>query len=77
MSDVITYRGHLISVKPIPVGADRWSASYTVRLGSTVIQRSNDVPVQNVPQLAESAAFIVAIQYVEDLVKRANESTFP
>jgi hypothetical protein len=77
MSDVVPYRGHTISVNSIFVGADRWGASYTVRNGSKMIQRSNDVPFQSSPQLAESAAFVIAIQYVEDLVKHAQSSIFP
>jgi len=71
MSDVVTFLGHTISVNSIPIGADRWSASYTVRDSATVIQRSSNVPFQNSPQLAKSAAFLVAIQYVEGLVKHA------
>jgi hypothetical protein len=72
MSDVVTFRGLTISVDSIPVGSNCWSASYTVRDRAAVIQRSSDIPFQNCPQLAKSAAFIVAIQYVEDRLKRTH-----
>jgi len=70
MSDVVIFRGYTITVNSVSVDADRWSASYTVRDSAALIQRSSDIPFQDSPLLAKSAAVIVAIQYVEDWLKR-------
>jgi hypothetical protein len=70
MLEIVTFRGHTISTLSLLVGDRRWQASYMVCRFGERIRNSSETPLQSSKELAESAAIILAIQYVEDRLKR-------
>ncbi|MDB5760177.1 MAG: hypothetical protein JWM30_3466 [Burkholderia sp.] len=70
MLEIVTFRGHTISALSTLVGDGRWRASYTVCRYGERIRISSEAPFQSSRELAESAAILLAIQYVEDRLRR-------
>ena len=66
MINVVTFRGHTISALPYLLGDRLWGATYTVCLRGEVVCNSNDAPLQSTAGLAQSAAVLTAIRYIED-----------
>ena len=66
MLHIISFRDYTISARSVLVGDGRWSGSYTVCERGEMIYNSSEVPLQKFRELAESAAILVGIQYVEE-----------
>jgi len=66
MLHIVTFRSYTISAHSVLVGDGRWSGSYMVCNHGERIRNSSEVPFQRSRELAESAAILLAIQYVEE-----------
>lgn len=66
MLQILNFRGHTISVLSVLVGDGRWGASYMVCKRGERIQNSSETPIQSSYELAESAAILLAMQFVEE-----------
>jgi hypothetical protein len=71
MLEIVSFRGHTISALSILVGDGRWGASYTICARGERIRNSSEIPLQSSQELAESAAILLAIQYVEERLTMA------
>lgn len=66
MLNIITFREYTISAIPVPIVNGRWSARYTICRCGEIVRNSSEIPPQSSSQFAESAAILLAIQYVEE-----------
>jgi hypothetical protein len=66
MLEIVTFRGHTISALSNLVGDGRWGSSYTICKRGERIRNSSEIPCQGSRELAESAAILLAMQYVEE-----------
>jgi hypothetical protein len=66
MLQIVTFRDHTISALPIPVGNGRWGASYMICNCGKRVRSSSEIPTQSSYELAERAALLLAMQYVEE-----------
>jgi hypothetical protein len=74
MLHIVTFRDYTISARSVLVGDGRWSGSYTVCERGKLIRNSSEVPVQRFRELAESAAILLAVQYVEKRLASAQHA---
>ena len=67
MLEIIAFRDYTISALSIVAGDGRWGSSYTVCKRGERIRTTSEIPLQGSRELAECAAILFAIQYVEEL----------
>lgn len=72
MLHIVSFRNYTISARSVLVGDHRWSGSYTVCERGQRIRNSSEVPLQRSRELAESAAILFGIQYVEERLALAH-----
>ena len=75
MLHIVSFHNYTISARSLLVGDGRWSGSYMVCERGERIRNSSEVPIQRSRELAESAAILVGIQYVEERLASAQHET--